>query len=453
MRDLAASERIHVVGAGGAGMSALARLLAEIGHTVTGSDLVGGAALEALRPIADVWTGHRPERAAGWDLVVRSTAVPATDPEVAAAEAHGIAVWDRPQLLAAMTRVHPAVGITGTHGKTTSTALAVAALRGAGLDPTFVVGGELTDDGVPARLGDPELFVLEADEAFGTFLSLRLRALVVTNVEADHLDHYGTLEDLEAAFRKVAGAVEGPVVVGIDDDGGRRLAEAAGAVTYGTSDGADWLIRDVRPGRIEVAFRLVAPEIELDVVVPMPGLHMARNAAGVLALLAELGVDPVRAASGIAAFAGVRRRFEVRGTIAGVTVVDDYAHHPTELAANIEAVQPSGWSRIWAVFQPPRYTRTEQHSTALGESLTGADRIVVTDVYPAGEPAIPGVTGELVAQAADAAGGAVDYVPDRSAVAPFVADRVAEGDLVLVLGAGDVAAVPDELIALLGERS
>jgi UDP-N-acetylmuramate--alanine ligase len=452
MPELAAMERIHVVGAGGAGMSALARLLTGMGYSVSGSDLHGGRALDALAPEVEVWTGHRPGRAREWDLVVRSTAVPASDPEVAAAAACGVPVWERPELLHALTSAEPAVGITGTHGKTTTTALTVAALRGAALDPTFVVGGELVDLGVSARRGAADLFVLEADEAFGTFLSLELRALAVTNVESDHLDFYGTLAELEAAFDTVARSVDGPVVIGVDDVGGRRLAAAVDAVTYGTTEDADWLIHEVRHGPLDVGFTLTGPSAELAVTVPRPGLHMARNAAGVLALLAALDVDLTGAAAGIAGFAGVRRRFEVLGTFSGVTIVDDYAHHPTELAATIDAVRHSA-DRVWAVFQPHRYTRTAELSAALGEALTGADRIVVSDVYSAGEPAIPGVSGELVATAARAAGGAVEYVAARDAIAPHLADRVETGDLVLVLGAGDVAAVPGQLIARLEGRS
>lgn len=446
MAELTGAERIHVVGAGGAGMSALARLLAEMGHTVTGSDRIAGATLQSLADVAEVWSGHRPERAGEWDLVVRSTAVPPDDPEVAAAAAQGVTVWERPELLDVLTQHRPAVGITGTHGKTTTTALAVVALHGAGFAPSFVVGGELADLGVSARFADPDLFVLESDEAFGTFLSLHHRALLVTNVEADHLDHYGDLAGVESAFRDVATRVDGPVVVGIDDDGGRRLAGTVDAITYG--DGGDWRLEEVVDGAMQVEFTLRAGGESWRVAVPRPGLHMARNAAGVLALLSQIGVDVGEAAAGIASFAGVRRRFEVRGTFAGVTIVDDYAHHPTEIAANIAAARGADWNQVWAVFQPHRYTRTAELARGLGESLSSADRVVVTDVYPAGEQPMAGVTGALVAESVR---GSVDYLADRAGVAPFLAERVAEGDLVLVLGAGDISEAPDELIGLLGE--
>jgi UDP-N-acetylmuramate--alanine ligase len=444
--------RIHLVGAGGSGMSALAKLLFQLGHTVSGSDLKPSLTLEELRDLGvETWVGSRPERMVGCHLLVASSAVPSQDPELEAARRAGVEVWQRPELLAALTAVMPALGITGTHGKTTGTALAVTALQAVGRDPSFVLGGEITSLGTNAHLGERDLFVLEADEAFGTFLRLRLAGLVVTNVESDHLDHYGSVGRLEQAFEEVVRGVEGPALVGIDDPGGRRLAERTGALTFGTSADALWGLQEIESGQGRVRFMLRGPFAEAKVEVGRPGVHMARDAAGVLALLAELGYDLEQVARSLRDFGGVRRRFELRGTVRGVTIIDDYAHLPTEVAANLEAARQDGWTRIWAVFQPHRYSRTADLHREFGPAFGAADRVVVTDVYAAGESPEPGVTGRLVADAvAEATGRPVAYLPHRAELADYLASRVEPGDLVLTLGAGDITLLPDELTERLG---
>ena len=442
------------MGVGGAGMSALAKLLHQQGHTVTGSDLKEGTVLGDLTDLGvEVWAGSRPESAAGAEVVVASSAVPETDPELSAARIAGRIVWGRPDLLAALTAEMPAIGASGTAGKTSTTALLVSGLRALGRDPSFVVGGELVDLRTNAHLGEPDLFVLEADEAFGTFLELSLCGLVVTNVEAEHLDHYGDTAALEAAFAAVVGRVDGPTVVGVDDPGGRRLAAATGAATFGTSPGARWRIDRVEEKAAAVGFRLAGPATELDVEVGKPGLHMARNAAGALALLGELGFDPGAAAAGFPGFAGVHRRFELRGRVGGVTLIDDYAHHPAKVAATMSAAGRGGWKRVWAVFQPHLYSRTLALHEQFGPAFAGADRVVITDVFGAREPPVPGVTGELVAAATRRSVEVpVDYVPHRADLAGFLANRVEPGDLVLTMGAGDITALPEELVPLLVDR-
>ena len=453
--QLPASGRVHIVGAGGAGMSALAKILARMGYEVSGSDLKPGRQLDALGDIGiTTWVGHRPEAMEGVALLVSSSAVPDRDPEIVTARGAGVTVWSRPALLEALTRIAPAIGLAGTHGKTTSTALAVTALRAAGEDPTFILGGELVALNTGAHLGDGGLFVLEADEAFGTFRHLQLRALMVTNVEADHLDHYGTVAALEEAFAQVANRVTGPVVGCVDDAGVRRLAERAELIGYGVSSDAPWRIEDVTHDVASTTFTLTTPSREAHRVrVPAPGLHVARNAAGVIALLAELGWDAGALAAGLADFKGVRRRFEVRGTVGGVTIVDDYAHHPTEIGATIEAGRLGGWRRVWAVFQPHRYTRTADLGPEFGGPLATADRTIVTDVYPAGEPPIPGVSGRIVAESVAAAGGDVVFVPGLDAVGEMLVDEVAPGDLVLLLGAGDITGLAEPVLAALEARS
>lgn len=450
-KSLDGFHRIHMVGVAGAGMSGLAKLLAGLGYQVTGSDLKPGRVLDALQDLGiETWIGHRPEAMSEPDLVVASSAVPATDPELRAAVAHGAVVWERPALLDAFTAQMPGIGITGTHGKTTTTGLAVAALHGAGVDPSFLVGGELVAQNTFAHLGDRDVFVLEADEAFGTFRHLHLNGLLVTNIEADHLDYYKTLAALEEAFALVANRTDGPVLGCIDDPGVQRLAQRADVITYGRSPAATWQLHDITHGIGDISFRLEGRGHTVAVTVPRPGVHIALDAAGATAFLAELGYDPHQAAAGIAEFGGVRRRFETRVHISGVTVVDDYAHHPTEVGATISAGRLGGWQRVWAVFQPHRYTRTAALGPAFGQPLAAADKVIVTDVYSAGEAPQPGVTGRLVAEAVSAAGGDVRYIPSIRSVAEVIVPELVDGDVVLLLGAGDINSVADEIAAGLG---
>jgi UDP-N-acetylmuramate--alanine ligase len=339
--------------------------------------------------------------------------------------------------------------VTGTHGKTTTTAMIVTALRSLGRDPSFMVGGELMALNTNAHLGLEPLLVLEADEAFGTFLGLDLQALVITNVEEDHLDHYGSFAALREAFGSVAAGVDGPVVACVDDAGGRDIVEShAGVIGYGTSLDAVWRVTDLDYEPSAIRFRLHGPTLTIPVTVPRPGDHVARNAAGALALLGELGLDVEAAAEGLARFGGVRRRFEVRHTRHQVTVVDDYAHHPTEVAATIAAAVRGHPGRVLAVFQPHRFTRTAELGAELGTALAGASAVYVTDVYAAGEAPIPGVTGRTVAEAASAAGTPVRYIPRRQDLAGAVGADARPGDLVLLLGAGDITLVADELALL-----
>lgn len=452
MGELTRFRRIHLVGAGGAGMSALAKLLAGRGWTVSGSDVRFSEGLAGLADLGmEVWTGHRPEWMAEADLVVASSAVPDGDPELRAAVAAGVPVWRRPRLLEELSAAQPTVGATGTHGKTSTTAMLVAALRAAGRDPSFVVGAEMTGLGTNAVAGADDLLVLEVDEAFATFELVHLNGLVITNVEADHVEHFGSFEALEDAFVRVARAVEGTVVACSDDPGSRRVAERAGLPTYGSWERADFRMTDISAGVGKTSFRLVGKGIDVRIEVPRAGMHMARNAAGAMVLAATLGVDPEAASEGIASFRGVRRRYEHRGTVAGVAVVDDYAHHPTEVAATLRAARASHAGRIWAVFQPHLYSRTLALHREFGQALARADEVVVVDVFGSREAPIPGVTGELVAAAVERAGGSVSYVPHRAEVAAFLAARVEPGDLVLTMGAGDITIVPGELLTLLAK--
>ena len=442
--------RVHIVGAGGAGMSGLAKILSQLGHSVTGSDVKPGRMFDALNDVGiTTWLGHRPEKMKGVQLVVASSAVPPSDPEIAEAKILGIEVWERPRLLAALTRLMPTVGFAGTHGKTTSTALAVRALRGSGLDPSFLVGGEMLGLNTGAHVGGHDLFVLEADEAFGTFRHLALNGVLVTNIEADHLDFYGTVAALEESFAQVVGRVTGPRVGCIDDHGVARLAQAVPLVTYGFSPSAVWRVVDHRHTESGQQFKILRGRDSVDVSLPKPGAHLALNAAGVLVLLSELGYDMTAAANALAGFVGVARRYEVRGRVRGITIVDDYAHHPTEVAATIAAAALGAEGRVIAVFQPHRFSRTADLGPQFGSPLALADHTIVTDVYPAGEVPIIGVSGRIILEATRAAGGAVTYAPDMDDIPKLVADIAREGDIVLVMGAGDITSVTVPIAAAL----
>ena len=454
MRDIAGvPERVHMVGAGGSGMSGLAKILSQLGHRVSGSDLKPGSALDSLADVGvTTWIGHEPDRMIDAELVVASSAVPRTDPELVAARRADIPVWERPRLLGSLTTANPAIGLAGTHGKTTSSALAVSALHGSGFDPSFLVGGQVIGLNTGAHVGSDDAFVLEADEAFGTFRHLDLASILVTNIEADHLDHYGSLAALEDAFAQVVDRVPGPRIGCIDDEGVQRLAQRAAITTYGLAPHAEWRIVELEHHESGVAFTLVGPNTSVPVRLPKPGTHLASNAAGVLVTLALSGYDLIAAAGALASFSGVHRRYEIRAEVGGVRIVDDYAHHPTEVAATIEAASLGNDGRVIAVFQPHRYTRTAELGPRFGGPLAAADAVIVTDVYSAGEEPMIGVSGRIVAQAVDAAGVPGAYAERLDEVPDLVAEVARSGDTVLLLGAGDITSIAGDVAAALEAR-
>jgi len=441
---------VHIVGVAGAGLGPMAEVLAAMGHRVSGSDLAPSPMLDRLAGLGvEVAVGHHPEGLDGVEAVAVSTAVPPTDPEVTAARARGVPVLRRADLLAAMCAQRRTVAVSGTHGKTTTSALLSAALAGAGLRPSFVVGGQVLDVGSGARWDDGEWLVVEADESDGTFLELPAEAVVVTSVEPDHLEHYGTFDDLVSAFDRFLSAAPGPRVVCADDPVAARVGAAHGASTYGTGQGADYRLVDLEPGRAGVSFTLARRGTTLGrLTVPLPGVHNARNAAGAVVAATALGAPFDQAAVAVARSGGVARRFQWRGERDGVTFVDDYAHLPGEVAAALSAALDGGWDRVVCVFQPHRYSRTQAVGAAFAGAFAGADLVVVTDVYSAGEPPRAGVTGRLVADAVanGPAAPPVAYVPDRAALVSHLRAELRPGDLCLTLGAGDLTTLPDELL-------
>jgi UDP-N-acetylmuramate--alanine ligase len=441
--------RVHLVGIGGAGMSAIARILAQRGYDVRGSDLREGRALAGLRALGvRVHIGHAAEHVADADVVVTSTAVAGSNPEVIAARDAGVSIVPRARMLAHLLDGQRSVLVAGTHGKTTTTSMIVVALHAAGIDPTFAIGGELNEAGTNAHAGSDAIAVAEADESDRSFLEYRPDVAVVTNVELDHPEVYRDLDDVVAAFaafleRRTSA---GTAVVCVDDPGVRRLMELArtGIVTYGVDARADVRLIE-RDGRAHVSVEGAAYPLELTV----PGRHNLLNATAAVAVGVQLGAPVPALLDGLARFSGAARRFQVLGEVDGVTVVDDYAHHPTELRATLAAARERAPGRIVCVVQPHRYSRTAVLGEELGRAAAGADLVVVTEVYAAGEQSVPGVNGAMVADAARRAGARVQFVPHLGDVAPLLAAEVTAGDLVLVTGAGDVGQVGPSLLALL----
>jgi len=449
--------RAHLVGVGGAGMSGIARLLLARGIAVSGSDLKDSPGLALLRGAgAEVTIGHRADNLGSADVVVVSTAIAPGNPEVVAARERGLPVLARAQVLAALMRERRGIAIAGTHGKTTTTSMAAVIFERAGLDPTYVVGGDLNESGSNARSGAGEYFVAEADESDGSFLLLDPEIAVVTNVEADHLDFYRDEEEVEAAFTAFCRRADRVIACG-DDPGVRRVLEAAAvrATTYGTAAGNDVRLEDEETSAIGARCVVVANDDRVELTLAIPGRHYLLNATGAMLAARAVGVSLETAARALRSFTGVRRRFESRGNARGASFIDDYAHHPTEISATLGAARSVEPTRLVAVFQPHRFTRTEVLWRELGRSLVDADLVVVTDVYGAGEMPVPGVTGKLLVEALlDRAPRArVVYLPSRADVGPFLAGEVREGDLVLTLGAGDVTMVADETLSRILETN
>ncbi len=440
---------LHFMGIAGAGMSALALVALRRGVQVTGCDPHPEGAADVARLGATVLNAHDPGHVSGARAIVYTVAVPQGHPELAAARRAGIPVLSRAAALAQVVADGTVMGVAGTHGKTTTTAMATTALVAAGRDPTGLVGGRVSAWEGSVRLGNERLYVVEADEYDRSFLQLSPTIAIVNNVEPDHMECFGSVPELEAAFVQFASGAD-RVLVGADDGGARRVGAAVSAPVWrvGTAEDADVRLLDLvrEPGRTAARVRMPdGADVALELRVP--GLHNLRNGAMALAATAAVGADVAAAAQGLVTFDGVGRRFEVLGTVGGITVIDDYAHHPSEVAATLGAArQRYPGRRLVAVFQPHLFSRTRDLGQATGIVLAMADVVVVTAVYPAREAPIPGVTGEIVADAARQAGAEVDWVSDRAAVLGHLEEIVAAGDVVITLGAGDVTDVGRQFV-------
>ena len=457
---------LHFIGVGGVGMSGIARVAADQGLVVTGSDIKESRYTKQLKEAGiPVAIGHAAENVPEGDpTVVVSTAILPNNPELMAAQERGLRIWHRAKMLARLGEGLDTLAVAGTHGKTTTSSMLASTLDALGEDPTFLIGGIVRAYGTNAHSGSGRWYVVEADESDKSFTHLSPAAVLVTNVEADHLDHYHDLEEIYAQFKAFIGSVppEGAVVVCAEDEALVRLARSTGRSvrTYGFAGDADVRVTGWETRGVGSAFSLVFPDgrqVE-GRIRQNPGRHNVLNGAGVIALLDALGFDAAEAAGALAGFTGVRRRFDLVGEASGVTVVDDYAHHPTEIAATIAAAKKLDFGRVHVLFQPHRYSRaplfTEVLKDEFGSAFDQADSVTFMDVYPAGETPVPGVTGKtFLSVVLDHEGHPpATYVPRRVEVVPHLLESVRPGDLVVTMGAGDVTAIGPQLVdALRGD--
>lgn len=454
--DLSKPIHIHIVGVGGAGMNAIAAVLSAMGQTVTGSDLKDSAGLDRLRALGvQTWVGHDAAHIEGADIVAISTAIPAKNPEVVAATNAGVPILRRAEILAAISARAKTVAVAGTHGKTTASSMLALMLVEAGLEPSFIIGGDLHEIGSGAVWGDGDLFVVEADESDGTFLELGASHAIITNVEPDHLDYYGTFAALRTCFEDFANAVDGVRVICADDEHASALDIDGDVRSYGFSEGADFRICDFEAHRSGSRFTVtIDGQTSERIEVAIPGRHNALNATAGLAMALSLGVEMDSVKRALSRFAGVGRRFEFRGEKNGVTFVDDYAHLPTEVKAALNAASEGGWGRVVAVFQPHRYSRTANHWQEFAEAFGDADHVVFMDIYSAGESSVPGITGHLIADAVLKAApeSSSHYCEDLLTAEQYLASFLKPGDLCITLGAGDVTLLADRVIDAIGDE-
>jgi UDP-N-acetylmuramate--alanine ligase len=454
--SLAAVRTVHLIGIGGAGMRNLARLFLARGVDVSGSDLKDSDGLRELAAEgARVRIGHDADALGDPDAVVISSAIAEGNPELAAARARGLAVWARQQAIAAFAADRRSIAVAGTTGKTTTTSMIATVLEQAGLDPTYLIGGDLNESGSGARAGEGDLFLFEADESDGSFLLTDPAIGVVTNVEVDHVDFYpGGEDELRMAFAEFC-ARSGQVVACTDDEGAGEALRLAGvqATGYGVGKDADVRLVVESPGPGGAHGTLVIEGVTVPLSLRVDGSHNLLDAAAAIAVGRLVGVPAADAAHALSSFGGIRRRFEHRGSTRGAEFYDDYAHVPTELAVTLGVARARGPRRLVAVFQPHRYSRTQALWRELGASLIEADLIVVTDVYGANQTPIPGVTGALVVDGVRRAGPEreVVYAPHGEDAISFLTREVHEGDLVITLGCGDVWMLGDAALARIAE--
>jgi len=449
--------RVHLVGIGGAAMSAIARILVWSGLSVSGSDSIESVVLDELRSIGvHVHSPHSKDLVAGSDVVVYSAAVQSDNPELLAAGSAEIPVISRGEAQALILSESRTIAIAGTHGKTTTSAMAATVLETAGMDPTYMVGADIVGKGSGARLGKSRFAVVEADEAYGAFLHLMPSIAVLLNVEVDHLDHYGTFQSLKDAFVAFMDSSTERVVVFHQDPVAMTLAAPFDPLTFGFDESAGVRASEIEMDQEGSSFHLrIQGEDSVRVRLPVPGMHKIQNALAAAAACWSVGVPPEAIATGLGLFPGLARRFEKRGLLGGAQMIDDYAHLPAEVETAIAAAKLGSYKRVLAVFQPHLYSRTKEMFREFGAVLGTSDMVIVMDVFPAREAPLPGVSGKLIVEALCevAPRKRVAYMPTLGDAAAFVAEVAQEGDLVLTMGAGDITTLPSLIEALLLERS
>jgi UDP-N-acetylmuramate--alanine ligase len=456
-------QRIHLVGIGGSGMSGIAEVLLSTGYAVSGSDLKISSVTERLRNLgARIHEGHQPENVHGAHVVVISSAVRPENVEVIEAHRLKIPVIPRAEMLAELMRLKYGIAVAGAHGKTTTTSMVTAVLAAANLDPTFVVGGRVNHAGANARVGQGEYMVVEADESDRSFLLLAPVIAVVTTIDREHLDQYASLEEIQDVFLQFVNRVPfyGTVILCLDEPNVQAILPGVKrpVITYGTSNQADLVVSDVKlncGNGLASEFRLAYHGDDLGIfhLPSPPGIHNVRNAAAAAAVGLSLNVPADLIREGLAKFSGVGRRFEIKGVYAGVTLIDDYGHHPAEIRATLEAARGCGYKRLLVLFQPHRYTRTQHIWEDFRLSFNQADVLVLTEIYAAGETPIEGITGERLAEAISSAGHKnVVFSSTMQAGMEYMLREARPGDAILAIGAGSVGRVLDQLALLLGTR-
>jgi UDP-N-acetylmuramate--alanine ligase len=458
--DLRKPKRIHVVGVGGPGMSAIATVLAEMGHQVSGSDIRQSAVITRLENLGiKVNIGHDPEVVFGCDFVTGSPAIAASNIEYKRARESNIRVLSRAETLASICECATSIGVAGTHGKTTTSSMLTTILLSANKNPNYLIGGDVIALNRGASWSNSELFVVEADESDGTHSQLPLAATIVTNIDIDHLDHFKTQSAIERSFFDYVGGIAGPRVLCLDDPVCASISKTHIATTYSVEEksSADYVASSIKFKDGKSSFMVTQnhnnKKIELGRIdLPLRGLHNVSNALAAIAMAMQFGVRFDQAAQALSGFGGVARRFDVRGVDGGATFVDDYAHLPNEISALLSGVRDESdkWSRVVAVFQPNRFNRMSMISHLYGDSFVAADLVVITDIYPSGTEPIAGVTGQLVVDAIlkSKPQSNVVYQPSRKNLVEFLADEIKNGDLCISMGCGDISSLPNEVIAL-----
>jgi UDP-N-acetylmuramate--alanine ligase len=453
-------QRIHLVGIGGSGMSGIAEVLLSSGYAVSGSDLRSSPVTQHLQGLgATIYESHSAENVHGAHVVVFSTAVPADNVELLESHKLKIPVIPRAEMLAELMRLKFGIAVAGAHGKTTTTSMVASVLAAAGLDPTFVVGGRVNHAGSNARVGEGEYMVVEADESDGSFLLLAPVIAVITTIDREHLDHYRSLDEIQETFLQFANRIPfyGSDVLCLDEPNVQAILPRVKRplITYGTSSQADLVIADVKLNGLSSEFRLKyhGDDLGIFALPAPPGIHNVRNAAAAAAVALALNVPADLIRQGLATFSGVSRRFDVKGKFSGVTLIDDYGHHPVEIRATLEAARLCGGERLLVLFQPHRHTRTQHLWEDFRLSFNQADVLVITDIYAAGEAPIEGITGERLAKAISEAGHKrVIYSSTLQGGIEFILREARPGDAVLTIGAGSVGRVTDELAMLLDAK-
>lgn len=435
-------KRLHFIGIGGAGMSGLARIALSHGITVTGSDAKESTVLSALQALgAEVHAAHRGEQVDGADFVVFSTAISATNVELIRARELNLPILTRAQALATLMSDSRSVAVAGTHGKTTTSSMLTVALQACGLDPSFAIGGTLTSSGSNAHRGTGDLFIAEADESDGSFIEYHPYAAIVTNVEHDHVDFFATAADVTKAFSEFADSIsrDGFLVYCADDAGSSRLATTVTeikTISYGTTEGSDLFIDSVNLLPMGSTSRVIWNGRTIGTMsLQVPGLHNVLNAGAALAMALALGAPAAGALNGLASFHGTGRRFELKATVHGIRVIDDYGHHPTEIDVTLTAAKRyAGDGRVLVVFQPHRYSRTQAFMNEFARALSIADEVVLLEIYAASEAPITGVTSETIAVQMEHG----RFIPNFLEASDWVIDNAKPGDVIITLGAGDV---------------